>query len=66
MAISTFLINTCVQSLLLWVGMMLVEENQMSSEILIAFMLVSHQVRITLRQSAGSTNTFSSIKISFR
>jgi len=39
MLISTFLINTCVQSLLLYVGMRLMEEGELGAEVLLAFML---------------------------
>ena len=60
MFISTFLINTCVQSLLLWVGMILVEESQMNAEVLIAFMLVRCRMQLYYPK-LPSTETHSTI-----
>jgi len=45
MAISTFLINTCVQSLLLYMGMILIQNDEMNTEILLAFMLYQSQLQ---------------------
>ncbi len=45
MAISTFLINTCVQTLLLYVGMQLIRTEQMRPEVLLAFMLYQSQLQ---------------------
>jgi ATP-binding cassette subfamily B (MDR/TAP) protein 9 len=45
MLISTFLINTCVQALLLYVGMDLISNNQIQSEVLLAFMLYQSQLQ---------------------
>ena len=39
MIVSTFLINTCVQALLLYVGMLLIQHGDLTPEILLAFML---------------------------
>ncbi len=45
MAISTFLVNTVVQALLLYVGMVLIRRGQLSSEVLLAFMLYQSQLQ---------------------
>jgi ATP-binding cassette, subfamily B (MDR/TAP), member 1 len=39
MAVSTFLINTVTQGLLLWVGTRLIERDKLSAEVMLAFML---------------------------
>ena len=45
MVISTFLINTCVQALLLYVGSLLVLDGQMDVAVLVAFMLYQGQLQ---------------------
>lgn len=45
MIISTFLINTCVQALLLYVGMILIRGGQMQPDVLLAFMLYQSQLQ---------------------
>jgi len=45
MAISTFLVNTVVQALLLYVGMVLIRRGQLTSEVLLAFMLYQSQLQ---------------------
>ena len=39
MVVSTFLINTCVQSALLLIGSVFVEEGKLTPEVLLAFMV---------------------------
>lgn len=45
MIISTFLINTVVQALLLYVGMYLIRNDQLSPEVLLAFMLYQSKLQ---------------------
>jgi len=45
MAISTFLINTCVQGLLLYVGTVLVKRGEVGSDVVLAFMLYQSQLQ---------------------
>jgi ABC-type multidrug transport system fused ATPase/permease subunit len=45
MAISTFLINTVVQSALLWIGAYMIERQQLTAEVLLAFMLYQGQLQ---------------------
>jgi ABC-type multidrug transport system fused ATPase/permease subunit len=45
MVISTFLINTVVQGTLLWVGSILIERDQLTPGILLAFMLYQSQLQ---------------------
>lgn len=45
MVISTFLINTVVQGLLLYVGMLLIMKEQLSAEVLLAFMLYQSKLQ---------------------
>jgi len=45
MVISTFLINTVVQALLLYVGMVLMERGELSVEVLLAFMLYQSKLQ---------------------
>jgi ABC-type multidrug transport system fused ATPase/permease subunit len=45
MAISTFLINTVVQSALLWIGAYMIERHQLTAEVLLAFMLYQGQLQ---------------------
>ena len=45
MVISTFLINTCVQALLLYVGMLLIRQIDMRPDVLLAFMLYQSQLQ---------------------
>ena len=49
MIISTFLINTCVKAALLYIGTMLIQQGNISAEVLLAFMLYqgSLQVRVS-------------------
>ena len=53
MAVSTFLINTCVQAALLYIGSILIHEGRISSEVLLAFMLYQGQLQVRER---GTTN----------
>lgn len=46
MAISTFLINTCVQAALLLIGTALIEHGWLTPEILLAFMLYQGQLQV--------------------
>ena len=46
MTINLFLINTCVQSLLLWIGMMLIKENRFRSEVVLDFMFYQGQLQV--------------------
>mmetsp|Transcript_16181 Transcript_16181/g.33182 ORF Transcript_16181/g.33182 Transcript_16181/m.33182 type:complete len:768 (-) Transcript_16181:32-2335(-) len=64
MVVSTFLVNTCVQAALLYVGSRLVKEDSMKVEVLVAFMLYQGQLQeytlqifqsyTALRQSSGA------------
>jgi ABC-type multidrug transport system fused ATPase/permease subunit len=45
MTISTFLINTVVQSALLWIGAYMIERHQLTAEVLLAFMLYQGQLQ---------------------
>lgn len=45
MIISTFLINTVVQALLLYVGMYLIRNDRLSPEVLLAFMLYQSKLQ---------------------
>jgi ABC-type transport system involved in cytochrome bd biosynthesis fused ATPase/permease subunit len=45
MVISTFLINTVVQGLLLYVGMILIRNGQLTAEVLLAFMLYQSKLQ---------------------
>jgi ABC-type multidrug transport system fused ATPase/permease subunit len=45
MIVSTFLINTVVQALLLYVGMNLIQTDQLSTEVLLAFMLYQSKLQ---------------------
>ncbi len=45
MFISTFLINTCIQALLLYVGMLLIRSDRMSADVLLAFMFYQSQLQ---------------------
>ena len=45
MAISTFLINTCVKAILLLIGTSLIERDRLTEEILLAFMLYQGQLQ---------------------
>ncbi|GMH69795.1 hypothetical protein TrRE_jg8180 [Triparma retinervis] len=64
MVVSTFLVNTCVQAALLYVGTRLVKEQGMEVSILVAFMLYQGQLQeytlqifqsyTALRQSSGA------------
>lgn len=45
MVVSTFLINTVVQALLLYVGMNLIQTDQLSAEVLLAFMLYQSKLQ---------------------
>lgn len=46
MFVSTFLINTCMQALLLYIGTMMIKEGTLSPEILLAFMLYQSQLQV--------------------
>jgi ABC-type multidrug transport system fused ATPase/permease subunit len=46
MAISTFLINTCVQAALLLIGTSLIEHGKLTPEVLLAFMLYQGQLQV--------------------
>lgn len=46
MAISTFLINTCVQAALLLIGTALIEHGRLTPEVLLAFMLYQGQLQV--------------------
>jgi ATP-binding cassette subfamily B (MDR/TAP) protein 9 len=46
MAISTFLINTCVQAALLLIGTSLIEHGRLTPEVLLAFMLYQGQLQV--------------------
>lgn len=52
MAISTFLINTCVQSALLLIGTALIEHGRLTPEVLLAFMLYQGQLQVCHRLEA--------------
>ena len=39
MAVSTFLVNTLTQALLLWIGTNLIESDKLTAEVMLAFML---------------------------
>ena len=64
MVVSTFLVNTCVQAALLYIGSRLVESNGLSVSVLVAFMLYQGQLQeytlqifqsyTALRQSSGA------------
>lgn len=64
MVVSTFLVNTCVQAFLLYVGSRLVHSSGMSTSVLLAFMLYQGQLQeytlqifqsyTALRQSSGA------------
>eukprot|EP00978_Attheya_sp_CCMP212_P025132 scaffold80393_cov53-Attheya_sp.AAC.4 len=57
MLVSTFLINTCVQAALLYIGTKLIEENKLTPEVLLAFMLYQGQLQgetLNLFQSYSS------------
>ena len=57
MAVSTFLINTCVQASLLLLGSIFVEQGKLTPEILLAFMLYQGQLQeytLNLFQSYSS------------
>ena len=64
MVVSTFLVNTCIQATLLYVGGKLVMENDLKVEVLLAFMLYQGQLQeytlqlfqsyTALRQSSGA------------
>jgi ABC-type multidrug transport system fused ATPase/permease subunit len=58
MAISTFLINTCVQSVLLLIGATLIEEGTLTPEILLAFMLYQGQLQ---NETMNLFNSYSSL-----
>mmetsp|Transcript_27336 Transcript_27336/g.41361 ORF Transcript_27336/g.41361 Transcript_27336/m.41361 type:complete len:854 (-) Transcript_27336:1618-4179(-) len=58
MAISTFLINTVVQALLLLIGTNLIREGRLSSEILLAFMLYQGQLQ---NETMNLFNSYSSL-----
>lgn len=45
MAVSTFLINTIVQSSLLWIGANLIAQHRLAPEVLLAFMLYQGQLQ---------------------
>lgn len=45
MAVSTFLINTVTQGALLWIGTRLVQQNKLSAEVMLAFMLYQGQLQ---------------------
>jgi ABC-type bacteriocin/lantibiotic exporter with double-glycine peptidase domain len=47
MLVSTFLINTCVQAALLYIGTKLIEENKLTPEVLLAFMLYQGQLQVS-------------------
>lgn len=46
MAISTFLINTCVQAALLLIGTYMIEHGKLTPEVLLAFMLYQGQLQV--------------------
>jgi len=57
MSVSTFLINTVVQASLLWIGTTLMEHNDLSAQVLLAFMLYQGQLQnetLNLFQSYSS------------
>ena len=59
MAVSTFLINTCVQAALLFIGSVLIMEGRLSSEVLLAFMLYQGQLQVrSTTKDASAHNTF--------
>ena len=58
MAISTFLINTCVQAALLFIGTTLIEQGTLTPEILLAFMLYQGQLQ---NETMNLFNAYSSL-----
>lgn len=58
MVISTFLINTCVQAVLLLIGTTLVERGTLTPEILLAFMLYQGQLQ---NETMNLFNSYSSL-----
>lgn len=46
MIISTFLINTCVKAALLYIGTLLIQQGQISAEVLLAFMLYQGSLQV--------------------
>jgi len=58
MGISTFMINTVVQSLLLLIGAHLIQEGRLSSEVLLAFMLYQGQLQ---NETMNLFNSYSSL-----
>ena len=58
MAISTFLINTCVQAALLLIGTSLIERGTLTPEILLAFMLYQGQLQ---NETMNLFNAYSSL-----
>lgn len=58
MLVSTFLINTVVQSALLLIGTMLIREGRLTSEILLAFMLYQGQLQ---NETMNLFNSYSSL-----
>jgi len=58
MAISTFLINTCVQAALLLIGTALIEHGRLTPEVLLAFMLYQGQLQ---NETLNLFNSYSSL-----
>lgn len=57
-AVSTFLINTIVQGALLWLGTRLIEENNLSPAVLLAFMLYQSQLQ---NETLSLMNSYTSL-----
>ena len=51
MFVSTFLINTVVQSVLLLFGAHLIQHHRLKADVLLAFMLYQGQLQVSLRLS---------------
>ena len=64
MAISTFLINTCVQAALLLVGTTLIQRGELRTEVLLAFMLYQGQLQVSEVTGKGTHSCTLSYNVS--
>ena len=56
--VNTFLINTIVQGTLLWIGMLLIEDHQLTTGVLLAFLLYQSQLQ---NETMNLMNSYTSL-----